>query len=66
MKPYEWTFSFVANVHCGRLWRFDRFIPPSLMSALISRFYGMGRRDSARMSRGSIYIRVFLGERSRM
>ncbi|CAB1096057.1 unnamed protein product [Ectocarpus sp. CCAP 1310/34] len=57
-RPIEWTASWVANVHCGRRWHFQRFVPPSLMSALISRFYGMGKRGSASLSRRSIYIKV--------
>ena len=58
LKPVEWTESWVSNVHCGRRWRFQRFVPPSLMSALISRFYGMGKRGSAILSRRSIYIKI--------
>ncbi|CAN0375014.1 unnamed protein product, partial [Ectocarpus sp. 8 AP-2014] len=63
-RPIEWTASWVANVHCGRRWRFQRFVPPSLMSALISRFYGMGKRGSASLSRRSIYIKVPIGGNS--
>ncbi|CAM9481887.1 unnamed protein product [Ectocarpus sp. 4 AP-2014] len=63
-RPIEWTASWVANVHCGRRWRFQRFVPPSLMSALISRFYGMGKRGSSSLSRRSIYIKVPIGRNS--
>eukprot|EP00752_Nemacystus_decipiens_P009048 g8079.t1 len=61
LKPVEWTESWVSNVHCGRRWRFQRFVPRSLMSALISRFYGMGKRGSAILSRLSIYIKIPIG-----
>ena len=61
VKPVEWTESWVSNVHCGRRWRFQRFVPPSLMSALISRFYGMGKRGSAILTRRSIYIKIPIG-----
>lgn len=60
-QPVEWTESWVTRVHCGRRWCFQRFVPPCLMSALISRFYGMGKRGSACLSQRSIYIKVPIG-----
>ncbi|CAM9396487.1 unnamed protein product [Scytosiphon promiscuus] len=60
-QPVEWTESWVTRVHCGRRWCFQRFVPPSLMSALISRFYGMGKKGTACLSQRSIYIKVPIG-----
>ncbi|CAM9268570.1 unnamed protein product, partial [Ascophyllum nodosum] len=60
----EWRFNWVTRVHCGRRWRFHRFVPPSLMSALICRFYEMAKPGSAWLSRGSILIKVPLGHGS--
>lgn len=57
-RSIEWDYSSVSNVHCGRLWRFHRFVPPSLMSALISRFYGKGKAGSTELCRNGVYVRV--------
>ncbi|CAM9634370.1 unnamed protein product [Chrysoparadoxa australica] len=57
-EPIAWSFAMVHNVTSGIVWRFQRFVPPGLMSCLISRLYSLGFSHFIRLS--TIYMRVSL------